>query len=185
MTTHRGDPPSFISHEKTIKREYIHRGRVLTLRIDDVELPDGRRSHREIIDHPGAVAVLAFLDERKILLVKQFRKAIEEITLEIPAGVLERGEDPAHCARRELEEETGFKAKKIKKMLEYYPSPGFTNEVIHIFFASELEKTEKKEKFLKPVPMEIDEAIALIKEGKIRDGKTIIGLILAKFLKKI
>ncbi|MCD5390369.1 NUDIX hydrolase [candidate division NPL-UPA2 bacterium] len=168
--------------ERTVNSKFIHRGRILTLRVDEVILPNGKRTAREIVEHPRAVAAVPILDG-KVILVRQFRKPVEEAIYEIPAGKLEPGEEPHRCMERELEEEIGYRARKLEKLLSYYPSPGFSAEVIHIFSATDLEKGEQKlekDEFLEPVTLQFEEALRMIEEGRIKDSKTIIGLLLTK-----
>src|SRR5690606_4980625 len=112
--------------EKTMKTEKIYEGKMLNLRIDTVELPDKKYSKREIVEHPGAVAIVPITEEGEVILVKQYRKAVEKELLEIPAGKLEIGEEPRETAIRELKEETGFSSAKIEYITEFYTSAGFT-----------------------------------------------------------
>ncbi|MGO1713084.1 MAG: NUDIX hydrolase, partial [Senegalia sp. (in: firmicutes)] len=114
--------------------------KVLNLRIDTVELPDKKYSKREIVEHPGAVCVVPITSDNEIYLVKQYRKAIDKEILELPAGKIEIGEEPKECAIRELKEETGLSANNYEYVIEFYSSPGFCNEKIHLFFARDLEE---------------------------------------------
>ena len=174
--------------EKTIRTERIYNGKIINLRVDEVVLPNGKKTTREIMEHPGAVAIVPLLSDKRVVLIEQFRKAVEEIILEIPAGKLEKRESPLSCAKRELVEETGYQAGKFKKIISYYPSPGFTTEIIHIFVATNLKRQYKKmnldeDEFLKVKIVRLDKAIEYIEQGKIKDSKTIIGLLLtAKIL---
>lgn len=171
-----------IYEEKTMKSEKIYEGKILSVRVDTVELPDKKYSKREIVEHPGAVAVVAITDDNEIVLVKQFRKATETVMLEIPAGKLEINENPEECAIRELKEETGLEAKEIEFVLDYYSSPGFTNEKVHIFIASELlsgEAEPEEDEYIDIVKVNIDDALEMVNNGTIRDGKTIIGIFTA------
>ncbi len=164
--------------EKTVERKYVHKGRIINLRVDKVLLPNGREALREIVEHPGAVAVVPVLPDGRIVLVRQFRKPVEEALLEIPAGKLEKGENAETCAMRELKEETGFRAGKLEKILRFFPSPGFSDECIHLFKATELQKGEKNtehDELIETVFLSASEIVKLIEEGKIKDGKTIIG----------
>ena len=166
--------------EKTIEREFIYKGRIISLRVDKVFLPNGREALREVVEHPGAVAVVPVLPDGRVLLIRQFRKPVEEAILEIPAGKLEKGEDPKTCAVRELEEETGFRAGELEPIMSFFPSPGFSDERIHLFKATGLIKGEENtedDEIIETVPLPISEALKLIEEGKIKDGKTIIGLL--------
>src|SRR5262245_61230150 len=122
--------------ERFIKIAHQYVGKAVGFRADTIRLPDGRRRNREYLTHPGAVGVLAFANHGKILLVKQFRYPVGKFTLEIPAGKLSKGEDPLGCVRRELEEETGFVPSKVKKLLSYWPTAAFSDEVIHLYLAT-------------------------------------------------
>lgn len=171
--------------EKTLKIEKIFNGRLLKVNKLKVKLPNGNKASREIISHPGAVAIIPILSNKKIIFVKQFRKAIEKQLLEIPAGTLEPKEKPFLCAQRELIEETGFKAKKISRILEFYPAPGYTSEKIAIFKATNLIKVGSKnepDEFIKICIMGKKDIKKLYKKGKIKDSKTLIGLYALGFI---
>jgi len=171
-----------IYEEKTMKSERIYEGKILSVRIDTVELPDKKYSKREIVEHPGAVAIVPITDDGQLVLVKQFRKATESVLLEIPAGKLELNENPYDCAKRELKEETGLDAEKVEQMLEYFSSPGFTNEKVRIFIASGVisgEANPEDDEYIDIVKVNIDEALKMIDNGIIKDGKTIIGILTA------
>ncbi len=166
--------------EKTLKSEWIYRGRVVNLKIDEVELPNGRKSKREIIVHKGAAAILPIDDEENIIMVKQFRKPAEKVLLEIPAGTLEEGEDPLECAKRELIEETGFGAKEFIPLISFYSTPGFTTEKLYIYIAKGLyaESGEMDfDEFIEIEKIPFDKALSMVLEGKIEDAKTIIGIL--------
>ncbi len=166
-----------MKEEKTIKSEQIYKGKVVQLRVDTVSVPDGRTKKREIVVHPGAAAIVPLMnDGKEVLLVEQYRKAVESKTLEIPAGTLEEGESPEECAMRELIEETGFQASNLDKLVEFYPSPGFSSEIIHIFKASGLKKGSDAELPIRFVPL--DELLTRIRRGEIKDGKTVIGVLM-------
>ncbi|MDP4083791.1 MAG: NUDIX hydrolase [Bacillota bacterium] len=164
--------------EKTIHSENIYSGTVVNLFLEDVELPNGKTSKREVVKHPGAVAILAITDENKIVMVEQFRKAIEKTIVEIPAGKLEKGEEPAECARRELEEETGYECKSLEHLLSFYTSPGFADEIIHLYIAKGLTKKENsalqdEDEFINLEELTLEEAISYIQDQKIYDAKTV------------
>mgnify|MGYP001146457267 CR=1 FL=1 len=166
--------------EKTIKRKLVYAGKILNLRVDRVLMSNGREAIREIVEHPGAVAIVPVLPDGRIILVQQYRKPVEGVLLEIPAGKLEKGESAKACAIRELEEETGFRAGKIKKILEFFPSPGFSNESIHLFEARVLKKSRKNlqdDELIEVVSLTVSEIVRLINKGKIKDAKTIIGIL--------
>ncbi|QGT98984.1 ADP-ribose pyrophosphatase [Candidatus Syntrophocurvum alkaliphilum] len=165
--------------EKTISTKEIFNGRIVSLRIDEVSLPDGNKSYREIVEHPGAVGVVAIDDENCIWMVKQFRKPVEKEMLEIPAGKLDAGEDTVECAKRELEEETGLTANNWDEILYYYTTPGFSSEILYLYMATELTQGEynpDKDEFLEVLKIPLEEAYSAIFEGKITDGKSIIGI---------
>src|SRR5450755_4687000 len=160
-------------------RKIVHQyqGNAVGFRADEIRLPDGRPRNREYLTHPGAVGVLAFQSPSKILLVKQFRYPIGEFTYEIPAGKLSKGEDPDDCVRRELEEETGFVAGKIRKLLSYWPTAAFSNEVIHLYVAENLKPTRMNpddDEYLELSTVSPTRLERLIRQGKIQDSKTLI-----------
>ncbi len=172
-----------IFEEKTMKSDKIYEGKLLNLRVDTVEIPDKKYSKREIVEHPGGVAVIPVASDNSIILVKQYRKAIERFLLEIPAGKLELNEEPRETAIRELKEETGYEAKKIEYLLEFYTSPGFSNEKIYLFLATDLiegEATPDSGEFIEMEKYNIDDLIKMVERGEIIDSKTIIGINLAK-----
>ncbi len=167
--------------EKTIKRKKVYEGKLINLRVDTVLLPDNRESSREVVEHPGAAAVVPVNEREEVYLVRQYRKPVEESMLEIPAGTLEKGEEPLECARRELKEEIGYEGKNITHLLTFYTSPGICSEIMHLYYATGLrEKGEEKDKdeFIGIEKYSLEEAIKQINQGKIKDAKTIIGLIL-------
>lgn len=162
--------------EKTINKELLCKNNFLIWNLLEVELPDGSRSKRNLIEHPGAAAILPILDDGKILLVKQYRKAIESETLEIPAGKLDKGENPEICAKRELEEETGYKAKNIEYLGKIATAPGFCNEIIHLYKATGLTKGKKhtdEDEFTENILVTMDELKNMIRSGEIIDCKTL------------
>uniref|UniRef100_UPI00402B05D2 ADP-ribose pyrophosphatase n=1 Tax=Bacillus methanolicus TaxID=1471 RepID=UPI00402B05D2 len=167
--------------EKTIKTEQIFSGRVVKLQVDDVELPNGQTSKREIVRHPGAVAVIAITNENKIVMVEQYRKPLEKSIVEIPAGKLEKGEDPRITALRELEEETGYECEQMEWLISFATSPGFADEIIHIYVAKGLSKKENaagldEDEFVDLIELTLDEALQYIKEQRIYDSKTVIAV---------
>ncbi|MBE5740548.1 MAG: NUDIX hydrolase [Clostridiales bacterium] len=164
--------------EKTVKKNYIYEGKILTLRNDDAELPDGRPCKREIIEHSGGACVL-YVENDKVLLVKQYRYAYGESIYEIPAGKLEKGEEPILAAARELEEEAGIKAEKLQLLYVMYPTPGYTNEKIYIYQAIGGEKVKAHlddGEFLDVEYIPTEEVKRMMQEGEIKDGKTLIAL---------
>lgn len=165
--------------EITLEEEYKFKGKVINLKVQKVKLPNGRTSYREIVEHPGAVAVIAFIDENTIVLVEQFRKALNEVILEIPAGKINKGEEPEICGIRELEEETGYKARDFEYLGKVVTAPGFTDEVIYLYKAKNLYKGNinmDEDEFINVKTFTIEEVRAMVKNGEIIDGKTIAAL---------
>lgn len=162
--------------EKSIEQKEVFNGKVLKMITEIVELPNGKEGYREIVKHPGAVAVLAINDKGNVVLVEQYRRAVDKILFEIPAGKLEKGENIDSAVKRELEEETGYKARKFTYLGKIYTAPGFTDEVIHIYKAEELYKGEVNrddDEFINVIEMSIEDIKKAIKEGNILDSKTI------------
>jgi ADP-ribose pyrophosphatase len=173
--------------EKTIESEYIYNGKILNLRRDKVKIPGGRESYREIVEHNGGGAILAINEKKEIIMVRQFRKPFEEVLLEIPAGKLEKDENPLDCGIRELEEETGFKAKHMELMNVIYPSPGFSDEKLYIYFCDEMEKTSTnydEDEIIQIEYIPYDRAVDMIYKKEIADAKSITGILMAgKYIK--
>lgn len=171
--------------EKTIATKPIYDGKIISLQVDDVRLPDGNEAKREIVKHPGAVAVIPVTSEGKIILVKQYRKALERTLVEIPAGRIEPGEDPMLTATRELEEETGFGTKDIAYLQSFATSPGFADEIIHLYVAKGLFPIESpaagdEDEFIERLEITIEEAEEMVASGDIYDAKTAFAIIYAK-----
>ncbi|QSX08912.1 NUDIX hydrolase [Alkalibacter rhizosphaerae] len=164
--------------EETISSEIKYKGIIVDLHIKDVRLPNGKMAKREIVTHPGASAVLA-LDEGELILIRQFRKPVETELLEIPAGKLDPGEDPKDCAFRELEEETGYRALSMEKVGLIHTSPGFSNEVIHLYFTDDLIEgtlNRDEDEFMGVERIPLKELSSYLVEGKITDAKTLAAL---------
>ncbi|MGG3841706.1 NUDIX hydrolase [Anoxybacillus kestanbolensis] len=169
-------------YEKTISKQRIFSGKVIDVYVEDVLLPNGEMSKREVVKHPGAVAVLAITEENKIVLVRQYRKALERMLVEIPAGKLEKGEEPLQTAKRELEEETGYVCEDMEPLHSFYTSPGFADELVHIFLAKGLTKKSEKQmldddEFVDVLEVTLEEALNMVKEKQIYDAKTIYALL--------
>ena len=164
--------------EKTLRKNYMYRGKILTLRKDDALLPNGEPCVREIIEHSGGACVL-YVENNAVLFVRQYRYAYGESVLEIPAGKLNEGENPKLAAARELEEETGVKAEDLELLYTVYPTPGYTNEKIYIYRAYGGKKTQMhldEGEFVDVVWLPVDKAKEMLKKGEIKDAKTIIAL---------
>ncbi len=165
--------------ERTIKSEKVYSGKILSVKLSTVELPDQKYSKREIVLHDNAVAVVAIHDD-KILLVKQYRISVDKIIYEVPAGMIEHDENPKDAALRELEEETGYRAKNIEYLTEFYSTPGFCTEKLSIFYAKDLEfvgQNLDEGENLEVVEMPLKEAMSMIESGEIMDGKTISSIL--------
>ncbi|MBI5078932.1 NUDIX hydrolase [Candidatus Saganbacteria bacterium] len=168
--------------EKKLNSEKVFKGRLLGVRVDTVELPTGKIATREIVEHPGAVAVVAITDENELVMIRQFRRAAGEILLEVPAGVPQEKEEGEAAARRELEEETGYRAKKVKKVWEGYVSPGYSTELIQYYLALDMNAVKQRpdeDEFIEVEMVDIEACLELVRTGKIRDNKTIVGVMIA------
>ena len=181
-----GDDPL---EERVVERRLIHRGRYLEFRVDTIQRADGSTGTRDVVGHPGAIAVLALDEEGRLLLVRQWRIPAERAMLEIPAGTLDVHdgvtEDPDLAARRELEEETGSRAASWRKLAEFWTAPGFASELMHLYLARGLTSVHGDDDRLTPDEDErlelsrltIDQALALVDDGGISDAKTILGVL--------
>lgn len=172
------DPHDAALHEKILSEERAYQGKFLDVRSLEVELPNGRRSKRDVVRHPGAAAVVALTDTGKIVLVRQYRTALDRVTVEIPAGKLDLGEDPLECAKRELHEETGFRPGRIRYLTSIVTSCGFSDEIIHIYFATQLEfdgASPDEDEFVNVDLVPLSELIDAVLDGKIEDAKTVVG----------
>lgn len=164
-------------NEKTLSTKPIYSGKIIDLEIQEVLLPNGNKSKREIVKHPGAVAIIAITPESKLLLVRQYRKALEKTIVEIPAGKLEKNEDPLECAKRELLEETGYECETLEYLSSFYTSPGFADELIHLYYSDSLkggkEQQPDEDEFLDVLEVTLEEAQELMKNKEIHDAKTV------------
>jgi ADP-ribose pyrophosphatase len=169
-----------LAEGKTITSDKIYEGRAVRLRVDTVEMPNGRETTREIVEHSDCVAIIALDDKDNLLLVRQFRKPVEKKLLEIPAGGIEPGEDVEECVRRELREETGFLPQKIERLGGFYSSPGYCTEYLHFFLATDLTpsplQAEDSEN-IELVRVKLGEVLGLIKSGDICDAKSMAALL--------
>ena len=160
--------------EKTLSSKELFKGRIITVRLDEVELPDGNKSSREVVDHPGGAGILA-VDGEDMWLVRQFRYPYKEVIEEIPAGKLEKGEEAIITAERELIEEIGYDCESIEPFGMIYPTPGYTSEHLYIFLAKGLKKRETHlddDEFVSAAKRPIKAVLDDILAGKIKDGKT-------------
>lgn len=169
--------------EKTLSTDQIYNGRIINVRVEKVELPDGRISSRELVGHFGGVGIIAVDENREVFMVSQYRIAARSIMLEIPAGKLEKGEDPLECGKRELIEETGYRAKDFVHLGEYYATPGYCEEKLNIYLAQGLEFVGQHlddGEFLKVEKYSLDDLYSMVMENKIYDAKTAIAILKAK-----
>ena len=165
--------------EERVSSEIIYKGRILNLRIDSVKLPSGRIKPREIVEHKKAVVILAENERGEILLINQFRYPAGEVLIELPAGIVEHGEDCAAAAERELREETGWKPGKMSKIGEFYTSPGFSDELLIMYYAADLTLDElplDEDEFIVPSFFSKEAVLKLAAEGGIRDAKSLYGV---------
>ena len=169
-----------ILEEKTVQSEVVFKGRIFEVRVETVEFPDKSTAYREIVDHPGGVGVLALTADGKIPLVKQYRKPYDKVIYEIPAGKLDKNEDPLLCGKRELKEETGYSAEEFFSLGFIYPTPGFANETTYIYFAKGLTKGKDNpddDEFLDVEEFSVDEVKTMILNNQINDAKTVAAVL--------
>jgi ADP-ribose pyrophosphatase len=168
--------------EKFLDSTMVFDGNLLKVYRDTVELPNGKAASREFIRHPGAVAVVPITADGKIILVRQYRYPLGKAILEVPAGKLDQGEEPDHCARRELEEETGYVANQLRRVSSIYTTPGFTDEMIHLYVADDLTLAKQcpdEDEFLDVEAYSKEEVQKMINDGTINDAKSMLALLLA------
>lgn len=171
--------------EKTLESSYLYKGRIINLRSDVVELPNGRRAKREVVEHPGGVCVAALTDKDELLFVRQFRYPYRAELLELPAGKLTPGEDPLECGKRELREETGAQAREYLSLGRLYPSCGYTDEVIHLYLARGLvygEQQPDEDEFLDVERIPLARAVKMVLANEVEDAKTQTAVLKAHLL---
>ncbi|MDT8420453.1 MAG: NUDIX hydrolase [Desulfuromonadales bacterium] len=168
-----------------LSEEILYQGRILDLARETHRMPDGREARFEIVQHPGGAAALPVLEDGRLILIRQFRPAIQDYLYEIPAGRLEQGEDGASCVHRELQEEIGYRAGYLESLGEIYSSVGFCNELIQLYLARDLHQVERSlepDEFIELQIMSLEEALDLIRNGLLRDAKTRLALLQYKLL---
>ena len=163
----------------------VFKGQIVEVVVERIRTPDGRDIERETVRHPGAVAVVPVAEDGNILMVRQGRHAVDNLLLELPAGKLDADEDPWDCAKRELEEETGYRCGSLELLVSYYSTPGFSDEKVHVFLSRQITKVAEAPTLDGDEPISIewlhqDEALAAVLDGRIVDSKTIIGITLLK-----
>ncbi len=172
--------------EKCLSQKYIFNGRIINLRVDDITLPNGDPALREVVEHPGGVGVLALDENYNVVCVRQYRYPYSEVTLEIPAGKKDKGEEPLKCGVRELKEETGITAEQFISLGRVYPTPGYVNEVIHLFLATGLKKGEARpdeDEFVETELIPLDSLVDMCMNDEIADAKTQIAVLKAAHLR--
>ncbi|MBY0578347.1 MAG: NUDIX hydrolase [Burkholderiales bacterium] len=173
--------------EETIESSLVYDGDLLKVRRDNVKLPNGRSGIREYIRHPGAVVVIAFLENGKLLMERQFRYPLGRVFVEMPAGKIDSGEDPLQCAKRELLEETGFTAASWREITTVHPCIGYSDEKLIYFHAADLSFSGKnldEEEFIEHMELSLTDALDGVKRGEITDVKTVVGLFWAEKIAK-
>lgn len=168
--------------EKTVTSDEKFSGRILRLRVDTIELPNGEQSTREIVEHPGGVGVVAVDADDNVYLVRQFRKPYDAVLTEIPAGKLDAGEDPRDCGLRELEEETGLRCGQFISLGEIYPSPGYAAESLYLYLALDLSEGQAHldaDEFLEVDKIPLAQAADMVMRGELKDAKTVVGILKA------
>lgn len=172
--------------EEKVSSTAVYDGDLLHVKKDEVKLPNGRKAYREWITHPGASAVIPYTADGKIILVKQYRYPIGQVTVEIPAGKLDKGEDPLICAQRELSEETGYSAQKYSKLFTLATTVGFSNEHIHTYLAEDLLRGKMHpdpDEFLHLLTIPLAKAIEMVYNGEIIDAKSVAAILMVERLK--
>ncbi len=169
-----------LSEEKTLSSKLIYQGRVVKLRVDTVQMPGGRETTREIVEHSDCVAIIAVDADDNVLLVNQFRKAVEKELLEIPAGGIDADEDPVAAVRREMQEETGYLPGKVESLGGFYSAPGWCNEYLYLYLATDLTPSQlyaEDTDSIRLVRVSVNQIPSLLSSDKICDGKTVAGLL--------
>lgn len=173
--------------EKTLSSQSVFDGRILHITLDEIELPNGKKSKRKVVNHPGGVAVVALDEENNILLVRQFRYPYKEVVLEVPAGKLEKGSTPLENGKRELLEETGAEGYSYMSLGQVYPSPGYTSEIIHLYACRVKTVGESKldeGEFLNVEKIPLATAVEMVLNNQIPDSKTQIAVLKTALLLK-
>jgi len=169
--------------ERLISSQTVFTGRLISVHVDEVELPGGHRARREVVTHPGAVAIVPLLADGRVIMVRQYRHAAGQVLYELPAGTLAPGESALECAKRELAEETGYEAEHVRLLFSAYLSPGYSSEIIHVFCASGLRHTATagpdEDERLEVVTLPLSEAVAMVGRGEVQNAAAMCGLLAA------
>ncbi len=173
--------------ETTLSQRRIYDGKILNIRVDEVRLSNGNVTTREVVEHGGACGIVAFDEQGRLLMVRQYRYPMGCEVLELPAGKMDPGETPLECAARELEEETGYRAESFQPLGDIYPIAAYCCEIVHLFLAGPLTRGAQHldpDEFLDLLPVDFDEALAMVLDGRIPDSKTQIGIMKAALLRR-
>ncbi len=168
--------------ERLISSRTVFEGKLIAVRVDEVELANGRRATREIVPHPGAAVVVPLLPEGRVVMIRQYRHAAGKVLWELPAGLLEEGEDPEDAARRELAEEVSYEAEELTPLFSTYLSPGFSCEVVHVFVARGLRRVKARaesDENIRAISLPLSEAVAMVERGEVQNAAAICGLLAA------
>ena len=166
--------------ERLISSKRAFEGRLIGVQVDEVELADGRRTAREVVSHPGAVAVVPMLDGGRVVMIRQYRHAAGRVLWELPAGTLGSGESPEECARRELAEEVGYEAGELRLLFSTYLSPGYSTEIIHLFCATGLHPgpaAVEEDEQIEVIALPLEEAVAMVGNGLVKNAAAICGIL--------
>ena len=166
--------------EKLITSRAAFEGKLLSLTVDEVALADGRRAVREVVHHPGAVAIVALLPGARVVMIRQYRHAAGKVLFELPAGIMRSGEPPQDCARRELMEETGYRAGELRLVFSAYLSPGYSTEIIHVFCATDLDPgaaAVEEDEEIEVMVLPLEEAVARVGNGLVENAAAICGIL--------
>lgn len=170
---------ALFTREHTVESDLIYTGNIINLRVDKLKLSDGKLATRELVEHNGGVVIACMPKADQVVIIRQYRYSVDEDLLELPAGRIERGEDPLPAAKRELTEETGYRAENWSELSRMYTAPGFCNEMLYMYLATEVEfvgKSLDEDEETEVIELSVADAWKLVHEGKIRDAKTAAGL---------
>ena len=166
--------------ETPVEQQIQYEGRIIRLRVDKAQLPNGKIATREVVEHNGGVCIAALTEQRELLFVRQFRYPYQEVVLELPAGKIDKGEEPLACGKRELTEETGASAQQYRSLGRLYPSPGYCGEVIHLFLATGLSfgrMNLDEDEFLEVERIPLEKAVQMVLDNEVPDAKTQVAVL--------
>ena len=167
--------------ETPVEQQIQYEGRIIRLRVDKAQLPNGKIATREVVEHNGGVCIAALTEQQELLFVRQFRYPYQEVVLELPAGKIDKGEEPLACGKRELTEETGASAQQYRSLGRLYPSPGYCGEVIHLFLATGLSfgrMNLDEDEFLEVERIPLEKAVQMVLDNEVPDAKTQVAVLM-------